>query len=84
MIVKRNLMLIALNIFLCVLKNTVTSVQMYVFYWKINAFLRKTGKVLLIIMDIELILFGLKLRNPIYFLIESFSCGSDGVSLAFH
>ncbi|MFV0358117.1 MAG: hypothetical protein ACK5LG_23945, partial [Bacteroides thetaiotaomicron] len=66
------------------LKNTVTSVQMYVFYWKINAFLRKTGKVLLIIMDIELILFGLKLRNPIYFLIESFSCGSDGVSLAFH
>ena len=36
---------------------------MYVFYWKINAFLRKTGKVLLIIMDIELILFGLKLRN---------------------
>ena len=68
---------------------------MYVFYWKINAFLRKTGKVLLIIMDIELILFGLKLRNksvksfgstgfPIYFLIESFSCGSNGVSLAFH
>lgn len=52
---------------------------MYVFYWKINAFLRKTGKVLLIIMDIELILFGLKLRNPIYFLIESFSCGSDGL-----
>lgn len=57
---------------------------MYVFYWKINVFLRKTGKVLFIIMDIELILFGLKLRNPIYFLIESFSCGSDGVSLAFH
>lgn len=52
---------------------------MYVFYWKINAFLRKTGKVLLIIMDIELILFGLKLRNPIYFLIESFSCGSNGL-----
>jgi len=57
---------------------------MYVFYWKINAFLRKTGKVLLIIMDIELILFGLKLRNLIYFLIESFSCGSNGLSLAFH
>lgn len=57
---------------------------MYVFYWKINAFLRKTGKVLLIITDIELILFGLKLRNLIYFLIESFSCGSNGLSLAFH
>jgi hypothetical protein len=55
---------------------------MYVFYWKINAFLRKTGKVLLII--IELILFELKLRNLIYFLIESFSCGSNGLSLAFH
>lgn len=61
---------------------------MYVFYWKINAFLRKTGKVLLII--IELIQFELKLRNksvksfgstgfPIYFLIESFSCGSNGL-----
>ena len=63
---------------------------MYVFYWKINAFLRKTGKSSPYHYRIELILFGLKLSNksvksfgstgfPIYFLIESFSCGSNGL-----